>query len=39
MRVSFQKIKTWNVSNDPAFEVIKKGVLHLFDIAGERQRP
>lgn len=31
--VSFQRLKTWKVSNDPDFEAKKNRILHLYDLA------
>jgi hypothetical protein len=37
--VSFQAIKTWKVSNDPAFEEKKNRILELDAIADGKARP
>jgi transposase len=37
--VSFQRIKTWKVSNDPNFEAKKNRVLELYAIADETAAP
>ena len=37
--VSFQRIKTWKVSNDPDFETKKNRVLELYDIADGKTKP
>ncbi|HET6873870.1 MAG TPA: IS630 family transposase [Acidimicrobiales bacterium] len=37
--VSFQRIKTWKVSNDPDFEAKKNRVLELYDIADGKTEP
>jgi transposase len=37
--VSFQRLKTWKVSNDPDFEAKKNRVLALYDIADGKVEP
>jgi transposase len=37
--VSFQRIKTWKVSNDPDFEVKKNRILELYAIADGQAEP
>jgi transposase len=37
--VSFQRIKTWKVSNDPDFEAKKNRILHLYGIADGTVEP
>jgi transposase len=37
--VSFQRIKTWKVSDDPDFEAKKNRILELYDIADGKSPP
>src|SRR6266705_5924466 len=37
--VSFQRIKTWKVSDDPDFEAKKNRILELYDIADDKTTP
>ena len=37
--VSFQRLKTWKVSNDPDFEAKKNRILELYDIADGTTAP
>ncbi len=37
--VSFQRLKTWKVSNDPDFEAKKNRVLELYEIADGKREP
>ena len=37
--VSFQRLKTWKVSNDPDFEAKKNRILELYEIADGTRRP
>ena len=37
--VSFQRLKTWKVSNDPDFEAKKNRILELYEIADGKREP
>ncbi len=37
--VSFQRLKTWKVSNDPDFEAKKNRILELYEIADGQREP
>jgi transposase len=37
--VSFQRLKTWKVSNDPDFEAKKNRILELYEIADGHREP